>query len=286
MTQYQYPFPLDTITTDFGAVDPEHPNPHRGTDFAPGGLPIPAVSDGVVVRDERQSGLGNVVTVRADDGIFWACSHMAARTPFNVGDRVARGDTVGVVGNTGSLSTGRHLHFTMSPSSDDPANGPVFDSIPYITARLTSSAGGSTSPFPSDEAAQEDDDMSYKVIEQAAPNGAEGGVEWMLIAPWLADVNDVKQRGYLVTTDKGRGDNWKRAYGAGAGKPHSRVGRDDYLISQEDARVLHAQWVADKSSSGGVQIDYAKLAAALPKPLTAGEIATAVNTDAAKRLSA
>ena len=147
--QYQYPFPLDTITTVFGQVDDEHPNGHRGTDFAPGGLPIPAVSDGVVVRDEFQTGLGNVITVRADDGIFWACCHMASRSSFNVGDRVARGDTVGVVGNTGSLTTGRHLHFTMSPSSDNPAFGVVFDCIPYITARLSSTAGGGSTPFTS-----------------------------------------------------------------------------------------------------------------------------------------
>ena len=239
MTQYQYPFPLDTITTDFGAVDSEHPNPHRGTDFAPGGLPIPAVSDGVVVRDERQAGLGNVVTVRADDGIFWACSHMADRTPFNVGDRVARGDTVGVVGNTGSLTTGRHLHFTMSPSSDDPANGPVFDSIPYITARLTSSAGGSTSPFPSDEAAQEDDDMNPRVI-----NKTDGTPEWMIVAPWLSGPSE-KERGYRVTTDQATGFAWARLY-APQGAPHARVTRNDYIKIQDEARMLHTVWVAAK----------------------------------------
>lgn len=243
MTQYQYPFPLDTITTDFGAVDSAHPNPHRGTDFAPGGLPIPAVSDGVVVRDERQAGLGNVVTVRADDGIFWACSHMAARTPFNVGDRVARGDTVGVVGNTGSLSTGRHLHFTMSPSSDDPANGPVFDSIPYITARLTSSAGGSTTPFPSDEAAQEDDDMKPIVIKRT-----EGSAEWSLVAPWITGTDskgNVTTKGYRVTTDEPTGKAWSRMFGI-AGVPTVQVGRNDYVKCQAEAGVLFDLWAANK----------------------------------------
>lgn len=147
MTQYRYPFPLDTITVPFGVVDAEHRSPHRGTDFAPGGLPIPAISDGVVVRDETQSGLGNLVTVQAPDGVFWSACHMVARSPLSVGDTVSRGDIVGTVGNTGSLTTGRHLHFTMSSTSSDPAVGSVFDCVPYITARLSSTAGTGTTPF-------------------------------------------------------------------------------------------------------------------------------------------
>jgi len=270
MTQYQYPFPLDTITTDFGAVDSEHPNPHRGTDFAPGGLPIPAVSDGVVVRDERQSGLGNVVTVRADDGIFWACSHMADRTPFNVGDRVARGDTVGVVGNTGSLTTGRHLHFTMSPSSDDPASGPVFDSVPYITARLTSSAGGSTTPFPSDQVSQEDD-MPYIAVNSSTLNSAGNRDDKTVYA--LIGLAPGGGPGNVIETTGDSYITWVKQ-----GVPTIDLNSKQYAATVSAARGVAAV--------GDVQIDYVKLAAALPKLPTTAEIATAVNTDAAKRLSA
>ncbi len=244
MTQYQYPFPLDTITTDFGAVDSAHPNPHRGTDFAPGGLDIPAVSDGVVVRDERQTGLGNVVTVRADDGIFWACSHMADRTPFSVGERVSRGDTVGVVGNTGSLTTGRHLHFTMSPSSDNPATGVVFDPIPYITARLTSSAGGGTTPFPSDQIIQEDDDMCNPKVAKRT----EGSPEWAIVSPLIAGRDakgNITTKGYRVTTDPVTAAAWCRLYGRGQGLPTTEVDRAGYLKIQAEAGVLFDEWAAN-----------------------------------------
>lgn len=243
MTQYQYPFPLDTITTDFGAVDSAHPNPHRGTDFAPGGLPIPAVSDGVVVREERQVGLGNVITVLADDGIYWSCSHMAERSPFNVGDRVSRGDIVGVVGNTGTLSMGRHLHFGMSASSDNPASGPMFDPIPYITARLTGSAGTGTTPFPSDQITQEDDDMKPIVIKRTGSTD-----EWSLVAPWITGTDgkgNVTTKGYRVTTDSATGKAWSRMFG-NAGVPTVQVGRDDYVKCQAEAGVLFDLWAANR----------------------------------------
>jgi len=139
MTEYRFPFPLDTITVVWNQVDKEHPNGHRGTDFAPdGGGTILAVSNGTVVRVEKQIGLGWVLSVRDDDGVFWHLSHLAARPPVNVGDRVTIGVTpVGEVGSTGTLTTGRHLHFTMSFDSDDPGEGSTFDAIPYIASRLS-----------------------------------------------------------------------------------------------------------------------------------------------------
>lgn len=273
MTQYQYPFPLDTITTDFGAVDSEHPNPHRGTDFAPGGLPIPAVSDGVVVRDERQAGLGNVVTVRADDGIFWACSHMAARTPFNVGDRVARGDTVGVVGNTGSLTTGRHLHFTMSPSSDDPAFGVVFDCIPYITARLASTAGGGTTPFPTDK--RRTDEMPQRYQLKSNPNklALAGHVGAAVPGNWDEYVRDdakdgnrapyeFKQYGEARIVEQAEWDRLKKLYTTGSP-------------------------VGDITVTGSQPADFKPLADAIISAINSlpSAVATAINTDTAKRLA-
>lgn len=139
---YQYPFGLDTIALDFGVVDADHPNGHRGVDFAPaGGGTLTAVSDGVVVRNEYQSALGWVVTVRAADGCYWSFCHMAAQSPIPVGSAVTRGTVMGAVGNTGTATLGRHLHFTMSGMSSDPSAGPVFDPITYISARVKPKRG-------------------------------------------------------------------------------------------------------------------------------------------------
>lgn len=238
MTQYRYPFPLDTITTVFGQVDKEHPNAHRATDFAPeGGGTIYAVSDGVVVRVEKQSGLGWVVVVRDPDGVFWGLSHCADDPLVSVGDIVKFNVTpMADVGNTGSLTTGRHLHFSMSFTSDNPAYGATFDPIPYITARLAGTSGGGTTPFPTTE---EDDMCNPRVIKKTAKDGAE---EWMLVAPWVTGPTK-KERGYRVTTNQPTGFAWARLY-APAGAPHATLDREDYIKTQDEARVLRDEWIA------------------------------------------
>ncbi|MCA0218438.1 MAG: M23 family metallopeptidase [Actinobacteria bacterium] len=237
MTQYRFPFPLDTITVAYGVVDEDHPNGHRGTDFAPdGGGTVLAVSDGVVVRVEYQSGLGWVMVVRDPDAVFWGLSHLEERPPVEVGARVWIGITpVGDVGDTGTLTDGRHLHFTMSFTSDNPGTGSTFDPIPYITARLSSTAGGGSTPI----ATTEEDDMNPRVIKKTAKEGAE---EWMIVAPWITGPTK-KERGYRVTTNQSTGFAWARLY-APAGAPHATLDREDYIKTQDEARVLRDEWIA------------------------------------------
>jgi hypothetical protein len=237
MTQYRFPFQLDTITLAWGVVDADHPNGHRGTDFAPGGLDILAVSDGVVVRSEYQPGLGWVVTVQDADGTYWSYCHMLAQSPVAVGDTVVRGVTVmGTVGNTGSLTKGRHLHFVMSKTSSNPAYGSTIDPIPYITARLAGTSGGGTTPFPTTE---EDAMCNPRVIKKSAKEGAE---EWMLVSPLITGPSK-KERGYRVTTDQATGFAWARLY-APQGAPHATLDRADYIKTQDEARVIRDEWIA------------------------------------------
>ncbi|MCF0142563.1 MAG: M23 family metallopeptidase, partial [Parasporobacterium sp.] len=85
---------------------------HSGLDiWAPEGVPILAVADGVVVADFYSSGIGNVIAIYHGDGIFTECHHMSAFGGFTTGDHVSQGDVIGYVGCTGQYSTGNHLHF-------------------------------------------------------------------------------------------------------------------------------------------------------------------------------
>lgn len=132
----------------FGIIGGDRVNPHRGVDFPwREGTPIPSWCDGTVVRNEYNSVIGWIMTIETVGGWAGFC-HMAARSPLPIGTRVSYGDTIGTVGNTGSASRGAHLHATFSTVGDHPGISPVVDPLPWITANLTSSAGGGTRPFP------------------------------------------------------------------------------------------------------------------------------------------
>jgi murein DD-endopeptidase MepM/ murein hydrolase activator NlpD len=88
---------------------------HQGNDiFADAGTPIVAIQDGVVVRANRSdSGLGGLtVTYRTADGSEWYNAHLdTVADGIQPGVTVARGETVGTVGNSGNArSTPPHNH--------------------------------------------------------------------------------------------------------------------------------------------------------------------------------
>ena len=83
---------------------------HLGTDFAaPIGTPARTVGDGVVSFAGSQNGYGNVVFVKHRNGHETVYAHLS-RVNVRVGQSVAQGDNVGLVGATG-WATGPHLHF-------------------------------------------------------------------------------------------------------------------------------------------------------------------------------
>lgn len=85
---------------------------HEGVDFAvPQGTPVYAASEGVVTGARRNGGYGNWVRVDHGDGVETAYGHLRRFAPrIKPGVRVARGELIGLSGNTGR-STGPHLHF-------------------------------------------------------------------------------------------------------------------------------------------------------------------------------
>jgi murein DD-endopeptidase MepM/ murein hydrolase activator NlpD len=84
---------------------------HDGLDFAaPTGTPVRAANDGIVAyADNGVSGFGNLVLVVHGDGSTTLYAHLA-EAHVSAGQRVVRGQVLGLVGNTG-LSRGPHLHF-------------------------------------------------------------------------------------------------------------------------------------------------------------------------------
>lgn len=83
---------------------------HNGVDFAgPVGTPIYSTGEGVVTFSARQRGYGIVVKIRHAFGFETVYAHLS-KSRVKVGQRVARGDRIADMGNTGR-STGSHLHY-------------------------------------------------------------------------------------------------------------------------------------------------------------------------------
>jgi murein DD-endopeptidase MepM/ murein hydrolase activator NlpD len=101
------------ITSDFGMR--LHPifksyRKHPGIDFAAKtGAPIYAAADGVVTLAQHNGGYGNCVFIDHIYGFETRYGHMQ-KILVRRGQRVKRGDKIGLVGKTG-IATAPHLHF-------------------------------------------------------------------------------------------------------------------------------------------------------------------------------
>ena len=83
---------------------------HDGIDIsAPEGTPVGAAARGKVIYVGEQSGYGNLVILRHDDGLVTLYAH-ASKILVDEGDTVERGRIIARVGQTGR-TTGPHLHF-------------------------------------------------------------------------------------------------------------------------------------------------------------------------------
>ncbi len=101
--------------------------PHNGVDYAgPTGTPLYSSADGVVSFAGRQSGYGNLITIRHALGYETRYAHLS-RIRVTEGQRVSRGERIGDMGNTGR-STGPHLHYEIR------RNGTPLNPMTFITA--------------------------------------------------------------------------------------------------------------------------------------------------------
>lgn len=137
-----WPISNFTITQPFGpttvALEPPfgpYPHFHTGIDLAaPLGTPVAAAADGVVVAVGHTSvGYGNYVIIAHGGNIETLYGHLL-QTSVNVGDRVVRGQPVGLEGETG-FATGPHLHFELRVDNQ------VVDPLPSLPVPGTSWGG-------------------------------------------------------------------------------------------------------------------------------------------------
>ena len=88
-------------------------NGHRGVDIlAPQSTPIKAVRDGIVFLSEFTSDNGNVIGIQHDHNLISFYKHNS-RLLKEVGQTVRAGEAVAIIGNTGELTSGPHLHFEL-----------------------------------------------------------------------------------------------------------------------------------------------------------------------------
>ncbi|MBE6154558.1 MAG: M23 family metallopeptidase [Firmicutes bacterium] len=106
---------------------------HNGIDISGAGnlgSPIYAAGDGVVTYvyagcpssgngygDPCGGGMGNMITIKHENGYYTKYGHMHQKIEVSVGDSVKKGQRIGSMGNSGS-STGPHIHFAVSKDTE------------------------------------------------------------------------------------------------------------------------------------------------------------------------
>lgn len=112
---------LKRMASGFGfRIDPHYKTRafHSGMDFtAPTGTPIYATGDGVIVRaDDSAEGYGNHIRIDHGYGYETLYAHLS-KFKARVGQKVKRGDIIGLVGNTGK-SVGPHCHYEVRKNGE------------------------------------------------------------------------------------------------------------------------------------------------------------------------
>ncbi len=94
---------------------------HSGIDIPAGkGEPVHASADGIVWDSTIYDASGESIYIQHDNGWFTCYFHLSSRM-VEKGDRVKKGDVIGLVGSTGR-STGDHLHFGLFDRNWKPVN--------------------------------------------------------------------------------------------------------------------------------------------------------------------
>ena len=112
---------------------------HHGADFFPvprgRKLPVLAFDGGIVTLTQRgHRTSGNWLEILQDDGLTFTYKHFDSIGVAN-GQRVARGQQIGVMGNTGNGS-GVHLHLESRRERQNNGGRNAFDPMPLILARM------------------------------------------------------------------------------------------------------------------------------------------------------
>jgi murein DD-endopeptidase MepM/ murein hydrolase activator NlpD len=158
------PFPAKSITGVYGSMsDFRRKNKmqaHSGTDFAPAGsnkgkTAIPAVADGTVKLVQWSNVLGwvlvqSVYDVKKKKTAYVGYCHLKDEPTLKVGAKLKEGDSIGVMGTTGSASSGIHLHLTISWTVKGVfgATADKFDFVEWIKTQEAPATKGATKETP------------------------------------------------------------------------------------------------------------------------------------------
>lgn len=126
--------PSSALGDKFGTLAKYRKSAHRGTDWAlPEKTVIGAFADGKIEKIFWSDVLGWVVVQSiAGTGFYIGYCHLAAKpSSIKEGMEVLTGRAIGRVGNTGSASTGAHLHVTLSKTVMGVVSGAVYDILKY-----------------------------------------------------------------------------------------------------------------------------------------------------------
>ena len=86
---------------------------HLGTDIlAPKNTPVKAALDGYIFLADWTLETGHTIGVQHHNNIISFYKHNSALLK-KVGDYVSAGEALAIIGNTGTLSSGPHLHFEL-----------------------------------------------------------------------------------------------------------------------------------------------------------------------------
>ena len=105
---------------------------HQGQDIlAACGTPLVAALAGEVTLTRFEERAGHYVVIKADDGTSQAYMHMLEAATVSKGDRVAAGQAIGRVGQTGR-TTACHLHFELWSAPGWYEGGKAVDPLPFL----------------------------------------------------------------------------------------------------------------------------------------------------------
>ncbi|WP_312487475.1 M23 family metallopeptidase [Sphingomonas sp.] len=137
-------YPVASLHHDWGDPREGGKRTHQGIDLmAPSGTPVVAAMNGTIEKLFDSDRGGHTLYIRSRDGrwsLYYA--HLKGYAPgIAEGQRVARGQVVGYVGDTGNAGTGNHhLHFAISwmRAGDRWWQGEPVDPYPLLAGKTAS----------------------------------------------------------------------------------------------------------------------------------------------------
>lgn len=86
---------------------------HFGIDIlAPKGTAIKSITSGVVISSDFTVETGNTIGIQHPNNLISIYKHNSALLK-NIGDKVSAGEAIAIIGNSGELTDGPHLHFEL-----------------------------------------------------------------------------------------------------------------------------------------------------------------------------